>query len=359
MTSDNLHRSLLDNLATAVLLLDSELNITYINTGAEVALKVSGNRVVGNPFEALFPNCEISNKEMLVAINSGSPFTKRQSQLTLHTGESIIVDCSATPITENGSLSLLLELQPLDRILRISREEAIISNQETTRTMIRGLAHEIKNPLGGLRGAAQLLARELNDAGLKDYTDVIIEEADRLRNLVDKLLGSHKPQTYRATNVHEILERVITLISAETSGKIEFERDYDPSIPDILGDNEQLIQAVLNITRNAMQSLQSNPDCNQKITMVTRILRQFTIGKYHHRHVIKVDICDCGPGVPKQLLDTVFMPMVSGRAEGTGLGLSISQSVINRHQGLIECQSEPGNTRFSLYIPLEPVNEPN
>jgi two-component system nitrogen regulation sensor histidine kinase GlnL len=359
MTSDNLHRSLLDNLSTAVLLLDSELNITYLNTGAEMALKVSGNRVVGNRFESLFPSCEISSNEMLDAINSGSPFTKRQTKLTLHTGKNITVDCSATPIIEHDSLSLLLELQPLDRILRISREEAIISNQETTRTMIRGLAHEIKNPLGGLRGAAQLLARELNDAGLKDYTDVIIEEADRLRNLVDKLLGSHKPQTYRPTNVHEILERVITLISAETSGKIEFERDYDPSIPDILGDSEQLIQAVLNITRNAMQSLQSNPDCSQTITMTTRILRQFTIGKYHHRHVIKVDICDSGPGVPQQLIDTVFMPMVSGRADGTGLGLSISQSVINRHQGLIECLSEPGNTRFSLYIPLEPVNEPN
>jgi two-component system nitrogen regulation sensor histidine kinase GlnL len=359
MTPDNLHRRLLDNLVTAVLLLDSELNISYLNTGAEIALEVSCNRVVGNSFNSLFPSCEISTKEMLDAIHSGSPFTKRQTSLTLHTGDSITVDCWATPINENGGLSLLLELQPLDRILKISREEGIISNQEATRTMIRGLAHEIKNPLGGLRGAAQLLARELPEAGLRDYTDVIIEEADRLGNLVDKLLGSHKPQTYRPTNLHEILERVITLISAETSGTIEFERDYDPSIPDVLGDSEQLIQAVLNITRNAMQSLQSNLDCNQTITMVTRILRQFTIGKYHHRHVIKIDICDLGPGVPKQLLHTVFMPMVSGRAEGTGLGLSLSQSVINRHQGLIECESEPGNTRFSLYIPLEPVNEPN
>ncbi|MFT6310913.1 MAG: two-component system nitrogen regulation sensor histidine kinase GlnL [Porticoccus sp.] len=359
MNSDNLHRRLLDNLATAVLLLDSDLNISYLNTGAEITLKVSANRVVGNPFDSLFPSCEISTKEMLNAIHSGSPFTKRQTLLTLHNGSEVTVDCSATPIAESDVLSLLLELQPLDRILKISREEGIISNQETTRTMIRGLAHEIKNPLGGLRGAAQLLARELPDAELTDYTDVIIEEADRLSNLVDKLLGSHKPQTYQNTNLHEILERVITLISAETSGKIEFERDYDPSIPDVLGDNEQLIQAVLNITRNAMQSLQSNPDCNQTITIVTRILRQFTIGKYHHRHVIKIDICDVGPGVPKQLLETVFMPMVSGRAEGTGLGLSISQSVINRHQGLIECESKPGNTRFSLYIPLEPVNEPN
>ncbi len=221
--------------------------------------------------------------------------------------------------------------------------------------MIRGLAHEIKNPLGGLRGAAQLLARELPSEDLADYTNIIIEEADRLRNLVDNMLGPNTNPRMEPTNIHEVLERVRHLVEAEGLGNIRVLRDYDPSIPELIGDREQLIQATLNIVRNAMQALQQHGYSveNPQITLRTRALRQFTIGSHRYRLVCRVDVIDNGPGIPESVREAIFLPMVSGRPEGTGLGLSISQSIINRHRGLIECVSEPGSTVFTLNIPLE------
>ena len=219
---------------------------------------------------------------------------------------------------------------------------------------MRGLAHEIKNPLGGIRGAAQLLSRELHEPSLRDYTDVIIEEADRLRNLVDRMLGSNKLPSLSMTNIHEVLERVCSLVDLESQGRITLVRDYDPSIPDVLIDREQMIQAVLNIVRNAMQALASQNDLHLgRITLRTRTLRQFTIGHTRHRLVCKVEIIDNGPGIPPELQDTIFYPMVSGRADGTGLGLAITQNIISQHQGLIECESHPGHTVFALFLPLE------
>ncbi len=206
-----------------------------------------------------------------------------------------------------------------------------------------------------LRGAAQLLARELNDPKLHDYTNIIIDEADRLRHLVDPMLGPHRAPEKQKTNIHEVLERVRQLVEAESDGSIRIIRDYDPSIPDILGDREQLIQAFLNVIRNAQQALrQDSPsDSDPTIVLRTRTLRQLTIGTHRHRLVCSVDIVDNGPGIPADLRASIFLPMVSGRAEGTGLGLSIAQSILNQHNGLIECRSEPGNTVFSLHIPLE------
>ena len=249
---------------------------------------------------------------------------------------------------------LLLEVHPRDRLLRITKEEAQLSKQETSKMLVRGLAHEIKNPLGGIRGAAQLLARELPDEHLKDYTNVIIEEADRLRNLVDRMLGSNKLPALAMTNVHEVLERVCHLVEAESQGCITLVRDYDPSIPDVLIDREQMIQAVLNIVRNAMQAISSQNELRLgRISLRTRALRQFTIGHVRHRLVTKVEITDNGPGIPAELQETIFFPMVSGRPDGTGLGLAITQNIISQHQGLIECESHPGHTTFSIFLPLE------
>ena len=217
--------------------------------------------------------------------------------------------------------------------------------------MIRGLAHEIKNPLGGVRGAAQLLARELPNEELTEYTNIIIREADRLRDLVDRLLGPHRELDSRELNVHEVLEHVHSLISAETNNQITLIRDYDPSIPEILGDRSQLIQAVLNIVRNALQAAPAIDEC--VITLRSRALRQFTIGSTRHRLVCRIDIEDNGPGVPSDMLQSIFMPMVTGRPEGTGLGLTIAQSIIARHGGMLECTSKPGCTRFTLYLPME------
>ncbi|MCY1298240.1 Sensory histidine kinase/phosphatase NtrB [compost metagenome] len=282
------------------------------------------------------------------------PFNKREAVLTALTGQTITVDYAVTPILNRGETLLLLEVLPRDRLLRITKEEAQLSKQETTKLLVRGLAHEIKNPLGGIRGAAQLLARELPEDHLRDYTNVIIEEADRLRNLVDRMLGSNKLPNLALANVHEVLERVGSLIEAESQGSITLVRDYDPSIPDVRIDREQMIQAVLNIVRNAMQAIATHNDLRLgRITLRTRTLRQFTIGHTRHRLVAKVEIIDNGPGIPAELQDTIFYPMVSGRPDGTGLGLAITQNIISQHQGLIECESHPGHTVFSIFLPLE------
>jgi two-component system nitrogen regulation sensor histidine kinase GlnL len=357
MAPDNLHTRILDNLKTAILLVEPDLCVSYLNPAAEALLETSRSRALGEPVTQLFTELGNTAAGLREAIRGGSAFTKRETILTLPNSQQITVDYAVTPVIEvDDRISLILELQPLDRLLRISRDEGILSTQENTSAMVRGLAHEIKNPLGGLRGAAQLLARELPDAsGLKDYTNIIIEEADRLRNLVDRMLGPRKVPDRKPLNIHEVIERVRQLLEVETRGQIEFQRDYDPSLPDLLGDKEQLIQAVLNIGRNAVEAINRAvpPIKAAQIQLRTRALRQFTIGTHRHRLVVRIEIVDNGPGVPAKLLETIFLPMVSGRPDGTGLGLSISQSIINRHSGLIECSSQPGNTNFSLYIPVE------
>lgn len=360
MAPDNLHKLILDNLKTAVVLLGPDLSVEYVNPAAENLLETSGTRVVGSPVTALFGERDDTAAELRDAVRSGNAYTKREVSLTLPSGAPVTVDYAVTPLVDESAgpsdtLALALELQPLDRLLRISRDEGILSTQESTQALMRGLAHEIKNPLGGLRGAAQLLARELPHSGLKDYTNIIIEEADRLRDLVDQLLGPNKLPERRTLNIHEVTERVRQLLEVEAGHKIRFERDYDPSIPDLMGDRQQLIQAMLNVGRNAVEALLEAvpPVPRATITFRTRAMRQFTIGTHRHRLVVRIDVVDNGPGIAEAVRSTLFFPMVSGRAEGTGLGLSIAQSIMNRHHGLIECSSQPGNTIFSLYLPLE------
>jgi two-component system nitrogen regulation sensor histidine kinase GlnL len=352
--NDALHRLLLDNLTTATLLLNAELRLEYMNPAAEMLLAVSGQRSHGQFISELFTESPEALAALRQAVEQAHPFNKREAVLTALTGQTLTVDYSVTPILNEGETLLLLEVLPRDRLLRITREEAQLTKQETTKQLVRGLAHEIKNPLGGIRGAAQLLARELPEEHLRDYTNVIIEEADRLRNLVDRMLGSNKLPNLARANIHEVLERVASLIEAESQGSITLVRDYDPSIPEVLIDREQMIQAVLNIVRNAMQALASCNDLQLgRITLRSRTLRQFTIGYTRHRLVVKVEIIDNGPGIPAELKDTIFYPMVSGRPDGTGLGLAITQNIISQHQGLIECESHPGHTLFSIFLPLE------
>ena len=354
MINDALHRLLLDNLTTATILLNAELCLEYMNPAAEMLLAVSGQRSHGQFISELFTESPEALSSLRQAVEHAHPFTKREAMLTSLNGQTLTVDYAVTPILSTGKTLLLLEVHPRDRLLRITKEEAQLSKQETTKLLVRGLAHEIKNPLGGIRGAAQLLARELPNEGLRDYTNVIIEEADRLRNLVDRMLGSNKLPSLAMTNIHEVLERVGSLIEAESQGSITLVRDYDPSIPDVLIDREQLIQAVLNIVRNALQALSAQSDLRLgRISLRTRTLRQFTIGHTRHRLVVKMEIIDNGPGIPAELQETIFYPMVSGRPDGTGLGLAITQNIISQHQGLIECESHPGHTVFSIFLPLE------
>jgi two-component system nitrogen regulation sensor histidine kinase GlnL len=248
---------------------------------------------------------------------------------------------------------ILVEFQQVDNHLRISKEEQLVTQQNTARLLVRGLAHEIKNPLGGLRGAAQLLDLELHDPELKEYTQIIIDESDRLQGLLDKMLGPNKLPNKKSLNIHEVLERVRQLVQAESSGSLLIKSDYDPSIPDIYADKDQLIQAILNIARNAVQALNGKGN----IIFKTRIHRQMNIGRKRYKLAVKCDIIDNGPGVDPAMMSQIFYPMITGRAEGTGLGLSIAQALINQHSGLIECNSEPGKTVFSISLPMETGNE--
>jgi two-component system nitrogen regulation sensor histidine kinase GlnL len=356
MPPETLHTRLLDNLTTAILLVDEQMRVSYLNTAAESLLELSSARVLGERLDRIVQEDADTVAALSRVLETGVGYTRRQARFHLAPGREITVDYAVTPVTLDSG-ALVIEIQPLERMLRISRDEALLSAQQLSQMLVRGLAHEIKNPLGGLRGAAQLLARELPSPELADYTNVIIEEADRLRNLVDRLLSAPRRLTRESLNVHEVLERVRHLVEAESHGSLRIERDYDPSIPELEGDREQLIQAVLNITRNARQALAAAKIDSPSIAFRTRALRQVTIGNRRHRLVCLVEVRDNGPGVPPELIDTLFVPMVSGRAEGSGLGLAIAQAIANQHHGLIECRSRPGETIFSLLIPLESHHE--
>lgn len=354
MTKDLLHRLLLDNLSTAVVLLNDELKICYSNSAAEGLLESSAQRLLGTPVAQLLSEPEQGLAALQDALDTDHPFTQRLAGMLLPDQRPITVDLTASPLISEQNSMLLLEMQPMDRVIRINREEALISANDTTRNLVRGLAHEIKNPLGGIRGAAQLLSEELEGQDeLQEYTDVITAEVNRLCNLVDRLLGPIKPMQFAPLNIHEVLEHIILLVEAETRGSLTVNRNYDPSIPEFMGDREQLIQAILNLARNAIRALGSETNAAPTLEFSTRIQRNFTIGKAHHRTVCRIDITDNGPGISEDIIDRIFYPMISGHAEGSGLGLPIAQSVLSLHEGLIECSSEVGKTRFSLYLPLK------
>jgi two-component system nitrogen regulation sensor histidine kinase GlnL len=259
-----------------------------------------------------------------------------------------IVDCRVSPI-DCGRAALLVEITDVTRRSKISRENALLIQHGAGRQMIRQLAHEIKNPLGGIRGAAQLLERQLESRELREYTDVVISETDRLAALVDTLLGPGGPANKVPVNVHELLEYVVRIIEAEDKKALSIRRDYDPGLPLIDLDRDQMVQAFLNLVRNAVTALEGQGT----LTLRTRAATNFTIGNTRHRVIATVEIEDDGPGIPKELQDSIFYPLVTSRPEGTGLGLPAAQELLSRHGGLIEFDSRPGRTTFFVRIPLD------
>ncbi|MEM1403770.1 MAG: nitrogen regulation protein NR(II) [Pseudomonadota bacterium] len=345
-----LQQDIIDNFSSGIIGVDSEFRVRLINPAAESLLELSEARIVDQPIADLEnPGVPWVSTLEQARIEDRS-IVRRGLCLESRDGSPIMADMVITPLRQVAGLAYLIELQQVDRLLRISKEENIIHSQETSKSIVRGLAHEIKNPLGGIRGAAQLLERELPEGPLQEYTGIIIQEADRLRSLVDRLLGPNKRLSLKDLNIHEVVEHVLQLISVEVGEKIVIERDYDPSLPNLQGDREQLIQANLNIVRNALEATPPERRCG--LTLRTRSQRQFTIGNQRHRLVTRVDIIDDGPGIPTDIRETLFVPMVSGRAEGTGLGLSIAQRIVHRHGGLLTCDSTPGSTCFSMYLPM-------
>lgn len=361
LNTDNLNTSLLDNLTTAIILLDKDLDVIYINPAAEALLETSDRHSHNSYIGDVLLNVKELVKALKNVKDNGVTFIARKVKLVKANTNRLTVDYSASRLIYENDTYIMLEIQELDRSYNISRKEMLISNHETTLGLVRGLGHEIKNPIGGIRGAAQLLAEELADNNLKDYTNVIIEEADRLVGLIDRLTGQYQKPALQQLNIHEVLERVYNLVIAETRGSIEVEKDYDPSIPEITGDMAQLIQAVLNIVRNAMQSLtESEPAVkNPKIILRTRTVNHVTIGPVMHKLVAKIEIIDNGPGIEQELFENIFYPLISGRANGTGLGLSLSQNILKNHNGLIECDSHEGETCFTISLPLSNEKVPD
>jgi|TARA_B110001469_G_C9642145_1_gene323220 two-component system nitrogen regulation sensor histidine kinase GlnL len=360
MKKDNLQNLLLDSLSVSIILLDEKLTISYLNPSAENLFDASSIRIIGLPIlNFLQPDQKCSLGEVVhlcsldKALKEAQPFTQREASLQLLNSRHITTDLTASPIVWGQEKMLLLELQPIERLLQLSKENELLSTHDATRSIVRGLAHEIKNPLGGIKGAAQLLSDDLSSQPeLLEFTDIISSETDRLCSLVDRLLGSNALPKLLPTNIHEVLEYIVSLTEKETLGYIEVERNYDPSIPEINGDRGQLIQALLNITRNAVQALKNSVQKTPRIWIRTRIERNFTIRGVNHRMVCCVEIINNGPDIPEEILNSIFFPMISGRPEGTGLGLSIAQSAVDAHRGLIRCETSVDKTTFYVYLPL-------
>ena len=345
---------LFDSLSTGIVVLDAQLCPIYANVSAQDFMAVSLRQARGRPFSELFydprqlldvlrrslTNLETCTQHELMLKAVGSAAHREPS----------LIDLIVTPL--EGQVTgtyLLLELSDATQRQRISRDTEILADMDASRLMVRQLAHEVKNPLGGLRGAAQLLDKELSHASLREYTAVIIAEADRLVALVDSMVGGGGPPRKDLLNIHELCEHVVKLIRAEAPAGVQIERDYDPSLPDANVDRNQIVQALLNVVRNALQAVGRHG----RILVRTRVRSGVHIGKVRHRLVAAIEVEDNGPGVPPDLIKTLFLPLVTGRSNGSGLGLAVAQDLATRHGGIIEFTSQPGRTVFSMLLPLE------
>ena len=342
----------LELLDSAVLVLDHAWRIVYLNPAAESLFELSQRLAAGLSLEQAFPN---DGKALLqaatLARRNNTSFIEHDLKLLTASHNELHLSCNATPL-ESGNAALLIEFRPIDQQIKIANEERILVQQQANRELIRNLAHEIKNPLGGIRGAAQLLERELVRRELTEYTQVIIQEAERLQSLIDRLLTPHRIPQVAEVNIHEVLERVRSVLLAETPTGLKIRRDYDTSLPPLTGDKEQLIQVMLNIARNAVQAMQGQGE----IILRTRVTRQVTLARKRHRLAMLVQITDNGPGIPDAIRDNIFYPLVSGRADGTGLGLTLAQTYIHQHHGAIDFDSKPGHTSFNILLPLTQEN---
>ena len=340
---------ILDTLNAAILCLDASRQIRYVNSTTESLFESSSNRLIGKSFSSLFSRFEPSS--ILEKLQSDAVvLTEHEATITLSNGRSFIADYSIYPFQDSAeSGELLIEIRPLERHAQFTREEQNQVQQLASQQLARGLAHEINNPLGGIRGAAQLLQREFDNPNWNEYTEVIISEVDRLQALTQKMLGPDSHISRASINILEVLEHIRKVILAAEPERIRIQRDYDPSIPELQADRDLLIQAFLNLARNAVQAI----DGEGTIIFKTRIGRQYTIGQVRHPLVIQVDISDSGRGISKALSETIFLPMITDKADGSGLGLPIAQDIISRHGGTIHLQTNESGTTFSAILPLE------
>jgi len=345
---------LLDAMVTSVFLLDQDLRVTYLNAAAQTLLGLGSNQALGRPIAELTRGAESLALMFERVRGGGEGVVQRELAWSAPGSVDRILDCAVTQVIIGGtSLRILLEIEDITQHRRLTRENALLAQLGGSRLMVRQLAHEIKNPLGGLRGAAQLLERELLDPALREYTRVIISEADRLTNLLDSMLGPGRPPSKQLVNVHELLERVYHLLRSEAPPGVAIDRDYDPSLPPLTLDPNHIIQAMLNLGRNAIQALTGAEVDSPRLILRTRAAGNVSLGAHRHRLVASIQFEDNGPGVLNEIRETIFYPLVSGRADGSGLGLGIAQDLVSRHGGLIEFDSAPGRTIFVISLPMD------
>ena len=346
------HLGAFDLLASLVAVVRGDGTVLFANAAFEDALGISRRAIEGANLTQYFPEPE-RLRQGLQGVGSNEFTVLRFDGLLARPGMDPMAVHVVVSQTDRGG-ELVVEMLPLEQQVRQEREERLLDQAQANKELIRNLAHEIKNPLGGIRGAAQLLEMEIDSRDLKEYTQVIIHEADRLQTLVDRLLAPHRrPHVVGDVNIHEVCERVRSLILAEFPKGLRVVRDYDTSLPEFRGDREQLIQAVLNIAHNACQALSERIAAGDaQLVLRTRVARQVTFGKRRYRLALELHVIDNGPGVPPSLKDRIFYPLVSGREGGSGLGLTLAQTFVQQHHGLIECDSNPGRTDFKILIPL-------
>jgi two-component system nitrogen regulation sensor histidine kinase GlnL len=340
----------LELLATAVLLMRNDGRIIYANPAAENLFELSRPKLIGHTPSELFGECPALLAAIGKAVLRGASYTEQELELGVSGKPKLHLTCTVSPV-DSSEGALLLDFRHIDQQLKIAREERLQEQQQANRDLIRSLAHEIKNPLGGIRGAAQLLEGELDRPHLIEYTQVIIGESDRLQALLNRLLTPHRLPAYRRTNIHEILVRVRSVVQAEFPA-IDVISDFDISLPEFDADPEQLTQVVLNIARNAAQALSASTP-NPEIRVTTRVARGVTLSKKRYRLALAVSVEDNGPGIAPDIRERIFYPLVSGREGGTGLGLTIAQTFVTQHNGTIEWESAPGRTVFTILLPLE------
>lgn len=345
----------LDLLATAVVVIDDNRAVLHMNPAAENLFEASRTGASGLALERLLGANAVLEAAIGYSRANNSSYTEHEIEITANGRQRLNLACTVSPVDlGEGSAGMLLEFRQIDQQLRVEREARLLEQSQAHRELIRNLAHEIKNPLGGIRGAAQLLDRELERPALHEYTQVIIKESDRLQALMDRLLTPHRLPLPGPVNIHEVLERVRSVMLAEFP-HIAVRRDYDTSLPLLTGDREQLIQVVLNIVRNAAQAIKSSGMelARGEIRLQTRIARQVTLARRRYRHAVQITICDNGPGIPEGMRERVFQPLISGREGGSGLGLTIAHNFITQHRGTVTFDSVPGRTCFTLLLPVQ------
>ncbi len=339
--------TVVDALATAIVVLDEQLNVIHLNPAAETLMGISLARARGHNTAELFPGNPEYEASLRQVWHDGVPVTRRELGINISNDRSRIVDCRVSVMESGSGRDLLVELLDAEPRLRINREIALLTQQSVSRNITRQLAHEIKNPLGGLRGAAQLLSRKLDDPELRDYTQVIVDESDRVASLVDSMQGPPQPLSLEPVNVHQQLHRVYELLRGEAPAGIQLVEDYDPSLPELPLDAAAITQVFLNIGRNAVQILGNSG----RLCLRSRAETQYVLRGERRALVARIDFEDDGPGVAEEVRDSLFYPLITARPGGTGLGLAVAQELVNRHGGLVQLRRARSPTIFSIYLP--------